>query len=545
MTSFERSEVNVSTGSGNNEIEDVEPNSASCGFKQKRKTSIAWNYLTKVDVIGVRMAKCHFCEKLLNASLGVRASSLNRHVLKCLNDHQDDYNTSFDQNVGKSLVAKMIITHELPLGFTEYTGFREMIKYYQPRFKSMSKNTLKNDIFKLYNMERDKTLKLLESIESKVAVTTDMWTSSTKMGYMVQYEPQYKCLLDESDWQFATIMVDHLKPFYKLTELFLANLVSSMICKMRETMNRWLNSRHIEIQAIAREFDVDMEADEFLDWVDNIEGYFDWKEVSEERKVKLVGANLRGPTFTWWKHYQNDQEVKGKAKLALKIKAQLNRGSSKKFGTEHSSGETSKANNSTRGGRIEAATRPIANSGGIDTRVNLVENDNDEEKGIEGEESQYEGDKGTDDEEERIEGNAIGDVLVKRRTMLPPPVIEKDNLLQNLKEIQENVRQRLIEMNQLYKEEKDQNRRFKEYQVGDFVIMFFRKKRFPTADLYTFHGELSVEANEVERDIAKQIPTNEAEVIEAIIQVQEMNTRASSYVRFLVKWMGRSNCENS
>ncbi|KAK0597082.1 hypothetical protein LWI29_021669 [Acer saccharum] len=47
MTSFERSEVNVSTGSGNNEIENVEPNSASCGFKQKRKTSIAWNYLTK------------------------------------------------------------------------------------------------------------------------------------------------------------------------------------------------------------------------------------------------------------------------------------------------------------------------------------------------------------------------------------------------------------------------------------------------------------------------------------------------------------------
>ena len=49
----------------------------------------------------------------------------------------------------------------------------------------MSRNTLKIEIFKLYNMERDKTLKLLDSIESKVAITTDMWTSSTKMGYMV------------------------------------------------------------------------------------------------------------------------------------------------------------------------------------------------------------------------------------------------------------------------------------------------------------------------------------------------------------------------
>ena len=34
------------------------------------------------------------------------------------------------------------------------------------------------------------------------------------------YEPQYKCLSDESDWQLATIMVEHLKPFYKLTEFF-------------------------------------------------------------------------------------------------------------------------------------------------------------------------------------------------------------------------------------------------------------------------------------------------------------------------------------
>ena len=57
--------------------------------------------------------------------------------------------------------------------------------YCQPRFESMSRNMLKSEIFKLYNMEKDKTLNLLDSIENKVAITTDMWTSSTKMGYMV------------------------------------------------------------------------------------------------------------------------------------------------------------------------------------------------------------------------------------------------------------------------------------------------------------------------------------------------------------------------
>ncbi|KAL5737543.1 hypothetical protein ACOSP7_030304 [Xanthoceras sorbifolium] len=60
-----------------------------------------------------------------------------------------------------------------------------MVEYCQPRYEALSRNTLKSEIFKLYNIERDKTLKLLESIESKVAITTDMWTYSTKMGYMV------------------------------------------------------------------------------------------------------------------------------------------------------------------------------------------------------------------------------------------------------------------------------------------------------------------------------------------------------------------------
>ncbi|KAK2658034.1 hypothetical protein Ddye_011086 [Dipteronia dyeriana] len=49
----------------------------------------------------------------------------------------------------------------------------------------MGRNTLKIEIFNLFNMERDKTFKLLESIESKVALTMDVWTSRTQVGYMV------------------------------------------------------------------------------------------------------------------------------------------------------------------------------------------------------------------------------------------------------------------------------------------------------------------------------------------------------------------------
>ena len=86
--------------------------------------------MIRVDVNGVMMAKCNFCEKLLNATKGT--SSLRKHVLKCFCDHQEatnSTNASFDQNVGKSKVIKMIIMHELLLRCVEYTGFQEIIEY--------------------------------------------------------------------------------------------------------------------------------------------------------------------------------------------------------------------------------------------------------------------------------------------------------------------------------------------------------------------------------------------------------------------------------
>ena len=50
----------------------------------------------------------------------------------------------------------------------------------------MCRNTLKSEIFKLYNFEKAKTMDVLEINDSRVAITTDLWTASNqKKGYMV------------------------------------------------------------------------------------------------------------------------------------------------------------------------------------------------------------------------------------------------------------------------------------------------------------------------------------------------------------------------
>lgn len=52
--------------------------------------------------------------------------------------------------------------------------------------KPMSRNTLKNEILKLYQIKKVQILHLLEKNHDKVAITTDLWTTSNqKKGYMV------------------------------------------------------------------------------------------------------------------------------------------------------------------------------------------------------------------------------------------------------------------------------------------------------------------------------------------------------------------------
>jgi len=47
------------------------------------------------------------------------------------------------------------------------------------------------------------------------------------------------------------------------------------------------------------EFNGGMQAEEFLDWLANVEEIFDFKDVSEDRKVKLVATRLRGRDKAW------------------------------------------------------------------------------------------------------------------------------------------------------------------------------------------------------------------------------------------------------
>ena len=66
----------------------------------------------------------------------------------------------------------------------EHIGFRKYSKGLQPSFTMISRKTLRKDILKVFDFEKGKTMKMLASVQSKIAITADMWTAQNqKCGF--------------------------------------------------------------------------------------------------------------------------------------------------------------------------------------------------------------------------------------------------------------------------------------------------------------------------------------------------------------------------
>jgi len=85
---------------------------------------------------------------------------------------------AFNQAIARRAVTKMIILHEYPLAMVEHIGFKEFCAAMQPLFSVISRNTIKTDIMKIYEEEKKNTKKLLSENQSRIAITSYMWTSS-------------------------------------------------------------------------------------------------------------------------------------------------------------------------------------------------------------------------------------------------------------------------------------------------------------------------------------------------------------------------------
>ena len=172
------------------------------GSKRRKLTSVVWNDFDKIIEDGQDYAICKHCKGKLKADSKNGTKHLHVHIDRCMKRRNVDIRQqllaverkghgkvqiggfTFDQEISREKLARAIILHEYPLSIIDHVGFREFATSLQPLFKMVSRNTIKGDIMKIYEVEKDKMISYLEKLQSRVAITTDMWTSNQKKGYM-------------------------------------------------------------------------------------------------------------------------------------------------------------------------------------------------------------------------------------------------------------------------------------------------------------------------------------------------------------------------
>jgi hypothetical protein len=87
--------------------------------------------------------------------------------------------------VARKDLALMIYVHEYPLSIVDHSRFCKFCNCLQPLFNVVSRNTIRQDIINMHQVQRDSMAKFFANFLNRVAITMDLWTANhQKKGYM-------------------------------------------------------------------------------------------------------------------------------------------------------------------------------------------------------------------------------------------------------------------------------------------------------------------------------------------------------------------------
>ncbi|KAI3966766.1 hypothetical protein MKW92_020641 [Papaver armeniacum] len=223
--------------------------------RKRKRTSKAWDEFEEVLVNGkVTHGKCKHCKNKITAKSTHGTSSLRKHLNCChvykgtqqqinqmyvkAGETQDGavtaFNFKFNQEVTRDCIARMIILHELPFSIVEYIGFRRVLTSLQPNIKLVKRNTTKSDCMKIHKMENKNLYEIFTKVQSRISLTTDMWTCTTQnRGYMA-LTAHY---VDEN--------LENSREFYLLASRWARHLESTLQRSLMDQLYKWNIDRKI------------------------------------------------------------------------------------------------------------------------------------------------------------------------------------------------------------------------------------------------------------------------------------------------------------
>lgn len=85
--------------------------------------------------------------------------------------------------------------------------------------------------------------------------------------------------------------------------------------------------RHDDIKVEIPDFEGKLQPDEFVDWLQTVERVFEYKEIPEEKKVKIIAVKLKRHASIWWENLEKKRQREGKSKIKTweKMRRELTR----------------------------------------------------------------------------------------------------------------------------------------------------------------------------------------------------------------------------
>ncbi|KAK3205135.1 hypothetical protein Dsin_019181 [Dipteronia sinensis] len=174
------------TGKGKNVVQ-------SMPSRKRKETSKVWKVFMKLPrgKDGRLRCKCKGCSKtyLCESTHGI--GNMIRHMESCTKLAHHDIRRMLlnkgsqgdmvvsnrrDPQVVRDIISVVIVTHDLPFKFVEWSWIRRLIEYLCDDVTLVSRNTAKVDVVKLFSREKQKIKTMLENTPGRICLTYDLWT---------------------------------------------------------------------------------------------------------------------------------------------------------------------------------------------------------------------------------------------------------------------------------------------------------------------------------------------------------------------------------
>jgi ribosomal protein S27E len=201
-----------------------------------KKRSVVWNHFREE---GENKVVCNHCGKVLCSSRTPGTSNLKRHlVARCdrisqedkqmiMTSRDDPFDSStfkYDAELTRSLLTLLFIDVEVPFSLIYSRFWEPAMRSMRPEYKAVGRQTMRDDCVGVFRAGSDVVKIELEDLDSRVSLTSDIWTSSINLAYL--------CLTShyiDKNFKFRKRIIGFRKISYPHTDQAVASTIEKIL----------------------------------------------------------------------------------------------------------------------------------------------------------------------------------------------------------------------------------------------------------------------------------------------------------------------------